>query len=100
MSHIEKEELQLLKKLCRIQLSHEEERKCLENLKKILNYMDQLKEVDTEGVEPCRHVIPKVAAPLREDEPKRLISRDVFLKGSPSHVGGMVKVPKIIKDQL
>lgn len=100
MSKLSKDELQSIKKLCRIEVSGEEEETLLTNLGKILEFVKTLEEVDTEGVEPCYHVIPNTKAPLREDVPQRLIPRDVFLKGAPEHVGGMIKVPKVIKDQL
>ncbi len=97
---MDEKQLKNLQKLARIALSPEEEKKLLSNLKNILSHVAQLSEVNTEGVEPCRYVTEEVSAPLRNDESKRLIERDVFLKNAPDHVGGMIRVPKVIKDEL
>lgn len=97
---MDEKQLQNLQKLARIDLSDDEEKKLLTNLKNILAHVEEMNEVDTKGVEPCSHVIESVYAPLRDDEPKRLIPRDEFLKNAPEHIGGMIRVPKVIKDEL
>lgn len=100
MTKFNKQQLKALEKLCRIPLDPSEEEALLANLTKILAHMEQLNEVDTESVKPCSHVIKNTSAPLREDKPERLISRGEFLKNAPQHIGGMIKVPQVIKDQL
>lgn len=100
MTKFNKGQLKTLEKLCKIPLDAREEEILLANLNKILAHIEQLNEVDTENVKPCNHVIKNTKAPLREDEPERLIPRDQFLKSTPEHIGGMVKVPKVIKDQF
>jgi len=99
MTKFDKEQLKTLGKLSRIPLSSEEEALLLSNLTKILSYVDKLNEIDTEKTPPCSHVIQNTSAPLRDDEPQRLIPREEFLKNAPDHIGGMIKVPKVIKDQ-
>ena len=94
------QKLKNLQKLARIALSLEEEKRLLNNLKNILLHVEKMQEVDTETVEPCSHVIDGVDAPLRNDEPKRLIPRDEFLKNAPDHIGGMIRVPRVIKEEL
>lgn len=96
----DRNQLKALQKLARIRLSEEEEEALLTSLTSILAYVEQLNEIDTEGVDPCSHVIENVSAPLREDEPERLIPRADFLKNAPDNVGGMIKVPSVIKDEL
>ncbi len=100
MSSFEQEQLHTLEKLCRIKLAPQEKEKLSNNLKRVLDYVAILNEVDTSDVEPCSHVLESMTAPLREDVAKRLISRKEFLDNAPQHVGGMIKVPKVIKDQL
>ncbi len=97
MSGLDKETLANLTKLCRINCSDEELKLLLKNLQSILGYMDQLKEVDTENVPVCNHVSEEVKTFLREDEPSESLDRDTFLENSPSHVGGMIRVPTVIK---
>lgn len=100
MKDFDKEQLKALQKLCRIRLEPAEEDRFVQNLQHILKMIESLKEVDTKGVEPCSHVIENVIAPMREDDAERLISREDFLKGAPDQIGGMIKVPKVIKDEL
>ena len=100
MSKIDKQRLKTLQKLCRIRLEEHEEDQLLKNLEKVLNFVEMLKEVNTQGIEPCTHIIHGMKAPLREDEPKRLIPREEFLRAAPDQIGGMIKVPKVMKDEL
>ncbi|QVL56868.1 MAG: Asp-tRNA(Asn)/Glu-tRNA(Gln) amidotransferase subunit GatC [Simkaniaceae bacterium] len=97
MSDLDKETLIDLTKLCRINCSNEELKTLLSNLQSILGYIDQLKEVDTEDVPVCNHVSVEIETFMREDEVSESLDRDTFLKNSPSHVGGMVRVPTVIK---
>lgn len=98
MANFNEKQLKTLEKLCRLPLDPSEEETLLANLTKILTHIETLNEVDTEDVIPCNHVIKNTSAPLADDEPKRLIPRAEFLKNAPEHIGGMVKVPKVMKD--
>lgn len=97
MSKFDKKKLSALSQLARIQCSEEEQEKLSSNLNKILTYIDQLKEVETEGVPTCNHVLEEIANVMREDEPGEALETQTFLANSPSHVGGMVRVPPVIK---
>lgn len=98
MSEFSKKELQQLEKLSRIALTHEEEVKLVENLKKIIDHAEKLQEVDTEGVASCNYVLQDLQnSPLREDEPGPTLCREIFLSNAPDHVGGMIRVPPVIK---
>lgn len=97
MSAFNEEDLQKLAKLCRIECSEEEKKKFLGSLSKILSYIEQLKEIDTEGVEPCTHVLEGMHNVMREDEVGELLPRELFLANAPAHIGGMIRVPPVIK---
>lgn len=97
MSELTPEEIKKLCQLCRIEASEEEIKTLQSNLPKILSYIRMLQEVDTEGVEPCSHVLGDVQNVMRPDEVGETMDRDLFLKNSPSHVGGMIRVPPVIK---
>lgn len=97
MSEFSKETLENLAKLCRIDCSEEELQKLLVNLKSILKHIDHMQEVDTQDVPECNHVSEALEPFTREDEATGSLSRDTFLKNSPSHVGGMIRVPPVIK---
>ncbi|MBP2649906.1 MAG: gatC [Firmicutes bacterium] len=61
----------------------------------ILDYVDMLSKVDTEGVEPTAHVL-NLKNVMRTDEVKPSLSRDQALSNAPEQEDGYFKVPKII----
>ena len=44
--------------LAKLELSEEEKRQAQEDMGKMLDYIDKLGELDTQGVEPMSHVFP------------------------------------------
>ena len=97
MEKFDKETIQNLILLSRIECTEEQKEALLNNLKKIINYFEQLSEIDTENVPPCDHVIADMSNVMRDDVVGTTLSRDVFLSNAPSQIGGMIKVPTIIK---
>lgn len=97
MAKLNKETIKKLTRLCRIDCTEEEQDSLLEDLKKILNYVEQLQEIDTENVPPCNQVIEGMANVMREDVIGKVLKRETFLANAPAHIGGMVRVPPIIK---
>ena len=97
MSDLSEESLMNLTKLCRIKCSDEELNTLLQNLRSILDYIDQLKEINTEDTLVCNHVSEEIKTFMREDGEIESLDRDTFLKNSPSHIGGMLRVPTVIK---
>lgn len=96
MSHLTKEDIKKLSELCRIDCTETEQEAILKDLKSILAYVDQLKEIDTENVPPCNHVLAEIKNVMRDDVCGETLPREVFLKNSPSHTGGMIRVPTVI----
>jgi len=97
MAEFDEEELNKLTKLCRIECTEEEKKALYQQLGCILSYVEQLKEVDTQGVEPCYSVLETLASVMRDDEVKETLPREAFLANAPAHVGGMIRVPTVIK---
>lgn len=97
MSHLNKKTIQTLTRLSRIGCSPEEEKSLLEDLEKILAYVDQLNEVNTDAVEPCYQVIQDMTALMREDTVGETLSRERFLSNVPSQIGGLVRIPTVLK---
>ena len=98
MAEFNKQTLEHLKKLCRIHCTPEEEEKILQNLKHILSYIEQLNEIDTEGVEPCSFVLRGIVKnPLREDVVSDPLPREQFLSNAPDQIAGMIRVPPVLK---
>lgn len=97
MSLLEEEEFAKLTRLCRIACSEEEKKVLQQKISTVISYVAQLQELDTQGVAPCYQVNTSSSHLMREDEEGPLLSRDEFLSISPSHIGGMIKVPPVMK---
>jgi len=94
---LSKETLKNLAQLSRIRCSENEEDALLKDLQSILNYMEELKQIDTNGVNACNHVLEEISNVTREDVVGQTMPRQVFLDNSPSQVSGMIRVPLVIK---
>ena len=81
-------------KLARLELTEEEINKYSKQLGSILEYVEQMNEVDTTGVEPMPHPIP-VYNVMREDVVKYEQTKDEMLANAPFEEDGFFRVPKI-----
>ena len=93
---VTKETLNYLAKIARLELNEEEKEPLLNDLNRILSFVEQLKEVNTDGVAPLLHMSSNVNM-LREDVVQGSVSRDEALKNAPETDGTFFKVPKVIK---
>jgi aspartyl-tRNA(Asn)/glutamyl-tRNA(Gln) amidotransferase subunit C len=82
-------------KLARLELSDADLAKMTEQLTNILSYVDQLKELNTDDVEPMAHPLP-VKNVFRPDEPKESLPVDEALKNAPSRNGNFFGVPPVL----
>lgn len=80
--------------LARLDLKDEDIPAMTEQLSAILDYVDQLKQVDTEGVEPLAHPLP-VQNVFRDDEPGTSLSPDEALKNAPDRRDNFFAVPPV-----
>ena len=100
MAKVTEESLIHLAKLCRIGCSDKEREALLKDFRQIVEYVEQLSKINTEGIEPCSCVTRGHAqTPLREDIPENTLDRDLFLKGAPSSIAGLVRVPTVLKSK-
>jgi aspartyl-tRNA(Asn)/glutamyl-tRNA(Gln) amidotransferase subunit C len=65
-------------------------------LEQILGWVEQLSEVDTDGVEPMTSVAD-MTQPMREDEVTDGDCRDKILANAPGGVGDYFAVPKVVE---
>lgn len=98
MSNLNKETLQALSRLCRIELTDEELAALSHDLNRILNYIDLLREVDGAEITPYSHAVEQRIETLRPDEVGEHLPRELFLSNAPDQVGGMIRVPPIKQD--
>jgi aspartyl-tRNA(Asn)/glutamyl-tRNA(Gln) amidotransferase subunit C len=94
---ISREEVQHVARLARLHLSDEELERMREQLDAILAYVDKLRELDVEGVEPTSHAVPLVNV-MRDDAVTPCLSQDAALANAPDRAGEFFRVPRIIED--
>ena len=82
--------------LARIATSDDEIERFVPELNNILSWVEQLGEVNTEGVEPLTAVIDNQLR-LREDEVTEGNRRDEILANAPDAEHGFFAVPKVIE---
>ena len=83
-------------KLARIKLSEEEAEDLLKDMNSILDWVDQLNEVNTDSIEPLAN-ISSSTLPQRTDESKDVNSSDEILQNSPDKLEGYFAVPKVVE---
>ncbi len=100
MATIDKATIKRLAKLCRIACSEEQEDALLHDMQKIIGYVEQLSEINTDAIVPCNYVASTLSqTPFRADVPGQTLSRDEFLKNAPAHIGGMIRVPPVLRQE-
>ena len=82
--------------LAKLELSREERQAAKRDMSRMLDYVDKLNELDTEGVEPMSHLFP-VHNVFREDEVINADSREQILANAPEQKDGAFKVPRTIE---
>lgn len=97
MAQLDKKMIKYLTQLSRIDCTEEEQESLLQDLKKIVDYIEQLNEINTEGVTPCNSVLEDMVNVMREDEAGETMPREIFLSNAPSQISGLIRVPTIIK---
>ena len=90
-----REEVLHVAHLARLSLRPQEIDRFTRQLNDILAYVEQLQELDTEGVAPMAHVLPVYNA-FREDAVRDGLSRDLALDNAPAREEGAFLVPRII----
>jgi aspartyl-tRNA(Asn)/glutamyl-tRNA(Gln) amidotransferase subunit C len=79
-------------RLSRLELAPEDVDQMATELSTILGHIEQMSELDLEGVAPTTHVVP-VEGKLRADVPEPPLPREVALSQAPSHTDAGFLVP-------
>lgn len=79
--------------LAKLELSEEEKEQAKKDMGRMLDYIEQLNELDTNGVEPMSHVLPLENA-FREDVVTNGDKSTATLQNAPEEKNGMFVVPK------
>jgi aspartyl-tRNA(Asn)/glutamyl-tRNA(Gln) amidotransferase subunit C len=93
---LDKDQVQQIAKLARLELKPEEHAELVDKLSRIVDFVDQLAAADTEGVVPMAHPL-NVAQRLRPDVVTEVNDRDRYQQNAPSVTDGLYLVPKVIE---
>ncbi len=93
---INESEVRHIAHLARLDPSDDEVRLFTEQLSAILDYVEQLNEVDIENVPPTAHALP-VRNVFREDVPGACLTPDEALANAPARDGNFFAVPKVLE---
>jgi len=85
-----------LAKLARLSLNAEQLNSLEKDLTSIVSFIDQLKEINTEKIDPTSNSLDQDLI-LREDVAKNKLSNEDLLKNVPESELGFFVVPKVIE---
>jgi aspartyl-tRNA(Asn)/glutamyl-tRNA(Gln) amidotransferase subunit C len=94
---IDQAQVRKVAKLSRLELTEAEVEEFTGQLSAILDYVEKLSELDTEGVEPLAHCLP-ISNVFRRDEIRESLGTEKTLANAPQRNGEFFKVPKILDD--
>lgn len=83
-------------RLARIDLTGDEKLELTRQLGRVIEYMDQLNQLDVSDVEPTSHPFPMTNI-TREDVPGTSLDHEDAMRNAPSKSGGLFRVPKIVE---
>jgi aspartyl-tRNA(Asn)/glutamyl-tRNA(Gln) amidotransferase subunit C len=90
----EKSDVAKIARLARLSISSEEVSRLQRDLDRIVTFVAQLREVNTEGVMPMSHAGDRLLS-WREDIPSPTLGREC-VKSSAGYEDGLIRVPRII----
>lgn len=85
-----------LSNLARLEFNATEKEAIKTDLRRMIEFVEKLSELDTTGVEPLLHMSSETNV-LREDIPQGSISRQQALASAPATDGVYFEVPKVIR---
>ena len=95
---VSEKEVEKIASLSHLSLSKEELASHTEDMNNILDYMDLLNEIDTDGVDELVNV-HDMKSPLREDKFEESLDKDSVIKNSPESSNDYIEVPLVLKKE-
>ncbi|MBI4085361.1 MAG: Asp-tRNA(Asn)/Glu-tRNA(Gln) amidotransferase subunit GatC [Candidatus Liptonbacteria bacterium] len=96
LSEIDKKTIEYLAELSRIKLGADEENKILKDLKKILVYFEELKSLDTSGIETMNGGT-EAKNEFRNDDDRTDTDKGNGVEAFPEKENGFLKVPPVFE---
>ncbi|MBV1914189.1 MAG: Asp-tRNA(Asn)/Glu-tRNA(Gln) amidotransferase subunit GatC [Pseudomonadales bacterium] len=93
---IDSKEIEKVAVLSRLKFDQKQLNEVTERLTSVLDFIDQLHQADTQGIQPMAHPMDAVQR-LRADKVTETNQRDKYQKVAPSTENGLYLVPKVIE---
>lgn len=93
---IDRELLNKIAHLARLEFDESTAEEMMSDMTEILTWVEQLNEVDTEGVDPLTTMSQEINA-VRKDEVKPHLSHERALKNAPKKDSDFFRVPKVLE---
>ncbi|KAA3439309.1 Asp-tRNA(Asn)/Glu-tRNA(Gln) amidotransferase subunit GatC [Rufibacter hautae] len=90
------ETLRQLAHLARLEFDETKEQEMLKDLNNILDWVDQLRQLDTQNVEPLIHISEELNV-MREDTAQNTVRHEDALKLAPRKDSDYFRVPKVLE---
>lgn len=97
MSKLTREAVEKIAHLARLNIAENDIDLYAEQLSGILNFIEQMNQVDTKEVEPLAHPL-EISQRLRQDEVTEPDLRDKYQSIAPQVEAGLYLVPKVIEE--
>ena len=94
------EQVRRIARLARIAIRPEDYAAVVERLNRVLALVDEMRAVDTSGIEPMSHALDvhlQAGQRLRPDEVTETDRREPYQSVAPAVEGGLYLVPKVIE---
>lgn len=96
MAEINKDLVKYIATLARLEFDEKELDDFTEKFKRILDYVEQLKELNVDDVLPTYHININYSA-MREDEVKESLQISEVLKNAPDKKESFFRVPRVVE---
>lgn len=93
---IDREQLNKIAHLARLEFDEKDAEKMMKDMTAIVDWVEKLKEVDTDGVEPLTTMTYEVNV-FREDEVKEHLDHERALLNAPKKDADYFRVPKVLE---
>lgn len=94
---VEKKDIQYIANLANLKIEESDIDTFTRQIGDILEYVEKLDELDTDGVVPTAYTVPMKNV-LREDKVEPSMGREKILSNAPDKKEGQFRVPKIMGD--
>ena len=94
---VTEQDIKTVASLSRLKIREDESAQVMEQLDKFLNYVENLRSVDTSKIEPTTYALPMQNV-FRDDKVKPSLDRELAISNAPLADDGYFKVPRVLEE--